>query len=349
MGFWENRRVLLTGHTGFKGSWAFAWLKQLGARVYGLALPPETDPALWTLLAGGASGGCYADLRDAAAVREAVAAAQPEVVLHMAAQSLVRRSYAEAAATVAVNVMGTVNLLDALRHSVGLKAVLVITSDKVYENTDDGRPFVEEDRLGGTDPYSASKAAAEIVTSSFARSFFAPEGIAVATARAGNVIGGGDWSADRLVPDFWRARRVGKPVELRYPDATRPWQHVLEPVCGYLMHLERLAADPPGTVPSALNFGPDGQAPLTVAQVVEALSERSRSRGWCRAPGEHPPEKTLLAVDSTRARRCLGWMPRLDAWETLQWTVDWYDAYDRGDDMSAFTLAQIRSYQDRLP
>lgn len=348
MDFWNGRRVLLTGHTGFKGAWAGAWLREARAEVLGVALPPETVPSLVTLLPGHLESGVLGDLRDRSFVEEVISSFQPELVLHMAAQSLVRRSYAEPVETFATNVMGTVNLLQELRGATALRAVLVITSDKVYENSDKGRAFQESSRLGGADPYSASKAATELVVSSFARTYFEPIGIPLATARAGNVIGGGDWSADRLVPDFWRARRDGRCIELRYPSATRPWQHVLEPLGGYLLYLERLATASAGTVPTSLNFGPLMHESMTVAEVVEELSALSGTPGWKRAAGYHPPEKALLAVDARQAQKALGWTPRLDVKEALAWTVDWYNAFDRGANMAEFTLSQIRNYQDRL-
>ena len=234
-GFWQGRRVFLTGHTGFKGAWAALWLADLGAEVHGFALPPHTEPSLWEQVGTGLlAGETLADLADRDALTEAVRRARPQIVLHMAAQALVTRSYADPVGTFATNVLGTAHLLDALRAADGLEAVVVVTTDKVYANDGSGRVFVEDDPLGGGDPYSASKSAAELLTRSFAASFFDPAGVPVATARAGNVLGGGDWSADRLAPNIWRAARSGVPLLLRSPQATRPWQHVLEPLAGYL-------------------------------------------------------------------------------------------------------------------
>jgi len=268
--FWAGQRVLLTGHTGFKGSWASLWLEQLGADVQGLALAPVHSPDLYGQL--GAIDRHHArllDIADAVAVRAAVTEARPGLVLHMAAQPLVRASYADPARTFATNVQGTVNLLDALADTASAKAILIITTDKVYRNNGEGRRFVESDPLGGHDPYSASKAAAELATSAYAHSRLA--GVPLATARGGNVIGGGDWSPDRLVPDVWRALHAAQPLQLRYPKATRPWQHVLDCLSGYFCFLEDLARAAP---PRALNFGPAADdPPLTVADMAEGMAK----------------------------------------------------------------------------
>ncbi|MEM0944639.1 MAG: CDP-glucose 4,6-dehydratase, partial [Pseudomonadota bacterium] len=264
--FWRGRRVLLTGHTGFKGAWAGAWLGRMGAEVTGFALAPQTQPALFEML-DFPGRSIIGDLRDPAAISQAVADADPEIVIHMAAQPLVRQSYADPVETYGTNVMGTVHLLEALKPAPAGR-ILVVTSDKVYENDETGRAFAEGDRLGGHDPYAASKAATEIVVASYRRSFFAEAGVALATARGGNVIGGGDFSADRLVPDIARALAAGRPVELRNPQATRPWQHVLDCLSGYLTYLEALP-----DAPAALNFGPaDPADALSVAEVTGAMN-----------------------------------------------------------------------------
>jgi CDP-glucose 4,6-dehydratase len=345
--FWRGRRVLLTGHTGFKGAWAALWLAELGANVVGVALPPETEPNFSSLL--GALPGLeshVADIRDPMAIEQLVEAAAPDIVIHMAAQALVLRSYREPAATFATNVMGTVHLLEVLRRVPSVAAVLVVTSDKVYRNQDDGRAHAEEDRLGGDDPYSASKAAAEMAVAAWAASFFGARGVAVATARAGNVIGGGDWSADRLVPDIWRATRAGADLVLRNPDATRPWQHVLDCVAGYLVHVQALVRDRDGAVPRALNFGPPAGQEIRVAAVAEALlSAFGRAGRWTRAPGRAPAEKRVLQLDPALAHRALGWRTRLDLTQTLAWTADWYRQFDGGADMRAVSAAQIAAYQ----
>ena len=343
--FWRERRVLLTGHTGFKGAWTALWLAQMGARVHGLSLAPDTDPNAFDILAVGSDiSSQIGDIRDTDVVRRAVAEARPEIVIHMAAQALVRRSYREPVETFASNVMGTVNLLDALRAVDGLQAVLVVTSDKVYENSEDGRAFREIDPLGGTDPYSASKAAAEIVTASMARSFFDDRRIPVATARAGNVIGGGDFSEDRLVPDLWRAATSGRPVALRYPGATRPWQHVLDPVGGYLLYAEKLAGG--GCAQLALNFGPATAEALPVSTIAErVMGELGMAEGWVQADGEFQKEKQALSLDASLAGQAIGWVPRLGIEETVRWTADWYRAYNAGADMRAFTLTQVEAYE----
>lgn len=345
--FWRDRRVLLTGHTGFKGAWAALWLTRMGARVHGLSLPPESDPNAYDILAIGLETASHmADIRDADAVRRTIAEARPAIVIHMAAQALVRRSYREPTETFASNVMGTMNLLDALRRADGLQAVLVVTSDKVYENREDGRAFCEDDPLGGADPYSASKAATEIATAAMASSYFNARGVVVATARAGNVIGGGDFSEDRLIPDLWRACTSGTPVALRYPAATRPWQHVLDPVGGYLLYLEKLAAGQCGQ--RALNFGPAIAQAVSVSTIAEkVMGELGMANGWVQAEGAFEREKQTLALDASLARETIGWVPRLGAEETVRWTADWYRAYSAGADMRTFTVAQIEEYEAR--
>ena len=344
--FWSQQRVLLTGHTGFKGAWASLWLERLGAEVHGLALAPDHVPDLYSRLApfAGATS-TIADVNDLAAVRAAVAAARPTWVLHMAAHPLVRRSYAEPLLTFATNITGTAHVLEALRDAPDLKAALIVTTDKVYRNDGDGRRFVESDRLGGHDPYSASKAGTELVAAAYADSFMTKAGVAVATARAGNVVGGGDWSADRLVPDVWRALHTGTPLELRYPLATRPWQHVLDCLSGYFAFLQALATAP--DLPRALNFGPAaGDAPVTVAEVADIVAKALASTtGWRQAPGDHPREAPALALDADAAAQALGWRPLLPARKALTWSADWYRRFDAGEDARAITLAQLTAYE----
>ncbi|MGZ8997411.1 MAG: CDP-glucose 4,6-dehydratase [Allosphingosinicella sp.] len=343
--FWRDRPVLLTGHTGFKGAWAAVWLARLGARVTGLSLAPETQPSLWSETGSGLiDSAIIGDIREPATIRDVVASARPSVVLHMAAQSLVRRSYAEPAETFETNLMGTVNLLDALRSSDSLDAILVVTTDKVYANNDQGRDFIEDDPLGGHDPYSASKAAAEIATASYGASFFEPRGIPVATSRAGNVIGGGDWAADRLIPDVWRAAAGGEPVALRHPDSTRPWQHVLEPLAGYFLYLEALAGR--RKVPAALNFGPPAGAAATVASVAEAMAQAiGAPAGWRRDEAPAPPEMKYLSLDPSLAIETLGWRPRLSCDEAIQWSARWYADHDKGADPLRLCQAQLEAYE----
>jgi CDP-glucose 4,6-dehydratase len=345
--FWQGRRVLLTGHTGFKGTWLSLWLEQLGADVHGLALAPDTSPALFPLLAPFKRQQSHlGDIRDAGAVAQAVHEAKPQIAIHMAAQPLVRRSYRDPVETYATNVMGTVHVLDALRVSEDLQAVLVITTDKVYHNAGESRPFTEADPLGGHDPYATSKVAAEFVTVSFADSFFASKGIPVATARAGNVIGGGDWAADRIVPDLWRALRAGEPLRLRYPRATRPWQHVLEPLGGYLVYVEKLVRG--GDPPVALNFGPLPGAAITVAEVADIMLKAFGSPlRWLPVEdgAPQPMEAPALALDPSLAAAALGWRPRLTAAQALDWTAGWYRAFNDGSDARALCLEQLRRYE----
>ena len=347
--FWAGRRVLLTGHTGFKGAWLAAWLERLGAETTGFALAPETEPSLFALLEPWPHlASRIGDVRDPGTLGEAIAAAAPEVVIHMAAQALVRRSYREPAETIATNVMGTANLLQGLRGRAGLKAVLVVTSDKTYANREDGAPFKEGDPLGGDDPYSASKAAAESVTTAFARSFLEGEGVAVATARGGNALGGGEWAEDRLVTDYWSAVMRREPLFLRYPAAKRPWQHVLDLLAGYLLYAERLATDP-ADVPRALNFGPEASAQLSTAELADRLLRAvPHAEGWRTAEGEAPPEKIALTLDSSLARETLGWRPLLSINDTIAWTAGWFVSLEAGAVMRVVTSDQIADYMDRM-
>jgi CDP-glucose 4,6-dehydratase len=350
--FWRARRVLLTGHTGFKGAWMSLWLNGLGADVTGYALPPIAEPNLWGIV-GESAQSCgtlrsvVADIRDAQRVGEVVARANPQIVIHMAAQALVRESYRDPLGTYGTNVMGTAALLQACRALRRLECIVVVTSDKIYENHGEGRAFDEGDRLGGHDPYSNSKACTELLTMSFRDSFFA-DGPPIATARAGNVIGGGDWSPDRLIPDCVRALKSGQPVNLRYPDAVRPWQHVLEPLSGYLTLAESLVKAPQKT-PRAVNFGPDPASFCTVSEVVDTFGSRFAGKpGWVRDPAPQPSEAQALTLSSALAGRELGWHPRLDIHESLSWTADWYLAHSAGENMLAFSEAQIARYRELM-
>lgn len=342
-GFWQNKRVLLTGHTGFKGAWLGLCLEHMGARVTGYSLAPATDPALYDILKPWPSlTSITGDVRDRRTLREAVSACKPEIVFHLAAQALVRFSYADPVETFDTNAMGTVYLLDVLRDAPDVATVLVVTSDKVYAQDGRGRPHEENDRLGGTDPYSASKATQEIIAASYAASFFTDRRVPVATARAGNVIGGGDWAADRLVPDFFRSIEAGERFQLRYPMATRPWQHVLEPLAGYLTYAEKLTAGE--ELPMSLNFGPN-DPPLTVAEVIAELSKLAGyDDGWHRETEEQWPEHGDLQLDSAQARTVLGWRQRLSIEESLEWTAAWYQAHAAGDNMRAFSISQVDAY-----
>ncbi len=345
MEFWRNRRVLLTGHTGFKGAWLCLWLENLGAEVTGYALPPAAEPNFWTMTCAALRGprSIIADIREPRRLAEAVAQADPQIVIHMAAQALVRESYRDPMGTYATNVMGTAALLQACRACANLQGIVIVTSDKVYENSGAGRAFEEGDRLGGHDPYSNSKACTELLTQSFRDSFYS-KGPPIATARAGNVIGGGDWSQDRLIPDCVRALASGQAVNLRYPDAIRPWQHVLEPLSGYLALAEALVKAP-GSTPRAVNFGPDPASFCTVREVVDAFGTRFGGKpGWVRDPAPQPAEAQALTLSSALAAQTLGWQPRLGIRESLSWTADWYLAHSAGENMAAFSSAQIARY-----
>jgi CDP-glucose 4,6-dehydratase len=344
-GFWRGKRVLLTGHTGFKGSWLASWLHRLGAGVTGFALPPATQPSLYDAARIGerVAGNRIADLRDAAAVAAAVAEAQPQIVLHLAAQPLVRASYRQPIETIETNVIGTALLLQALRDADGVRAVVVVTTDKVYRNADAAtRPFREDDALGGHDPYSASKAASELVAASWRESFLAARGIALATARAGNVIGGGDWSEDRLIPDAVRAWQRGVPLHVRRPRAVRPWQHVLEPLAAYLRLAERLWHEPAAA--TAYNFGPDGAA--TVGEVLALARDAYGSGAWIAGDGaDGPHEAAWLALDATRARDALGIVPRWPLADAVRRTLRWYRRFDEGADARALCDADIDDFE----
>ena len=345
-GTYAGRRVLVTGHTGFKGSWLTLWLRAMGADVHAFALPPATVPAHATLL-GEPRGARHVDLRDAAAVREAVRDAAPELILHLGAQALVRESYGLPVPTFDTNVMGLVHLLEAVRLTPSVRALVVVTSDKCYRVTPDAPPFTEDDPLGGHDPYSASKACAELVTACWRDSFFAGH-VAIASARAGNVIGGGDWSADRLVPDLVRAAASGRAVAIRSPHAVRPWQHVLDPLAGYLLLGARLL-EGDETAEGAWNFGPAPEGHVTVDKLVTGLQLAWPAVRTVRDEGTHPHETHVLQLDCRRAERELGWRPVWDLATSIQHTASWYrDVYERGelrtvDDLVAFVRDAARA------
>ena len=349
--FWAGKRVLLTGHTGFKGSWMALWLQSMGAHVVGYALAPPTNPSLFEI-ASVAQGmtSVLGDIRDLAALQRVFAEHQPEIVIHMAAQPLVRYSYQNPVETYSTNVMGTVHLLEVVRQTPGVKAVVNITTDKCYENREWVWGYRENEPMGGHDTYSNSKGCAELVSASFRASFFnasnyAQHGVAVATVRAGNVIGGGDWAADRLLPDFFRAQARGEALAVRHPDAIRPWQHVLEPLAGYLQLAERLIADG-AAFAEAWNFGPSDELVLPVGELATKLAAAwGGGAAWVGVgePGA-PHEARLLRLDASRARGRLGWRPALSLDATLAWIVEWHQAVGRGDDARAVTLAQLARY-----
>lgn len=350
--FYRGRRVFLTGHTGFKGSWLAMWLRDAGAVVTGYALPPEGGrPSLFELarVADGTQS-ILGDVRDRGALEKALSVARPEVVFHMAAQSLVRRSYAEPVATFETNVLGTVQLLDSLRCVDEVRSVVVITSDKCYENAGLDRGYREDDPLGGHDPYSASKGCQEIVTGSFRRAFLAGRGVAVASARAGNVVGGGDWSRDRLVADLMIAAGCDREALVRNPDAVRPWQHVLEPLRGYLMLGRALHAGDGETWAEAWNFGPDPDDAVTVRELVDRMMAAwPRLRTRIAPQADAPHEAHLLRLDNGKARQRLGWAPALTLPETVELTVEWYRAVTE-DPGCAPTMVhrQLHDYEARV-
>jgi CDP-glucose 4,6-dehydratase len=344
--FWRERRVLLTGHTGFKGAWLALWLQALGARVTGFSNGVPTEPSLYELArVGEGMENVDGDVRDHDAVTRAVADTAPEIVIHMAAQSLVRRSFAEPRDTYATNVMGTVNVLDAVRVAgKQARAVVNVTSDKCYENREWEWGYREHEPMGGHDPYSSSKGAAELVTTAFRRSFFAaPDGPRLASARAGNVIGGGDWGEDRLVPDLMRAALAAADARIRNPNSIRPWQHVLNPLSGYLVLAQALWDSP--EYAQGWNFGPVEEDARPVGWIVRRMGEMWP--GGLRSTlddGPHPHEARYLKLDSSRARERLGWRPLVALDATLQSIVDWYRALGEGADMRAVTLGQIDTF-----
>lgn len=341
--FFRGRSVFLTGHTGFKGSWLALWLQSAGARVTGFALEPPTSPSLFEL--AGVAGGMRdirGDVRDAGALKSAIEEAQPELVFHLAAQPLVRASYDTPLETYAVNVMGTAHLLEACRNVASVRAVVVITTDKVYENREWSWGYREIDPLGGRDPYSSSKACAELVTAAYRASFF-DNGAAVASVRAGNVIGGGDWAKDRLVPDVLTSFIAKRAVRIRNPHAVRPWQHVLDPLHGYLLLAQRVLED--RSFAEAWNFGPSDRDARAVGEVVEGLAARWGADAQIELDrAAHPHEAGLLKLDSSRARSLLGWAPRLDLEKALDWSVEWYRCFADKGDLRALTLKQLERY-----
>ncbi|MCU1284854.1 MAG: CDP-glucose 4,6-dehydratase [Acidobacteriales bacterium] len=352
--FWEGKRVLITGHTGFKGAWLSLWLQHKGANVTGYALAPPTVPSLFDL-ASGANGmhSLVGDVRDFSAVRSAFTASKPEIVIHLAAQALVRTSYFDPIATYNTNVMGTVNMLEAVRQVGDVSVVLVVTSDKCYDNREWVWGYRETDPMGGYDPYSSSKGCAELITSAFRSSFFSKtkdaNRVAVASARAGNVIGGGDWAQERLVPDVMRAFLKREAVKIRNPHAVRPWQHVLEPLNGYMLLVEKLFSQD-NRYQEAWNFGPLERDTRPVSWIVDKSAQiwGEGASFVLDSDCEQPHEAGLLKLDSSKARGRLKWEPRLSLEQGLEQTVQWYKAFGRGEDMREVTLAQIQSYEGQI-
>lgn len=353
--FWRGRRVLVTGHTGFKGSWLSLWLDALGADTTGYSLEPPTTPSLFEQAdVGRVVRTVTADVRDYDRLVSVVADVQPQVVIHMAAQSVVKRGYADPVETYAVNVMGTVHVLEAVRRLGAPCAVVNVTSDKCYAHRSSGPGYVETDAMGGDDPYSNSKGCAELVTTAWQRSYFpaatiAEHGIALGSARAGNAIGGGDWTADQLIPDLMRAFAAGRACLIRRPAAIRPWQFALEPLRGYLLLAEHLSSDNAAAFASGWNFGPVDSDARPVEWIADRLAQGwGESATWVRDHAAHPPEAAVLRLDASKAAAALGWRPALPLADALDWIVEWYRAWHRKADVGALTREQLARYQARL-
>ena len=350
--FWRDKRVLVTGHTGFKGSWLSLWLQKLGVNLIGYALSPPTQPCLFQV-ASVASGmiSITGDVRDLEHLRAILDEYRPEIVIHMAAQPLVRRSYRDPVETYSTNIMGTVNVLEAARLSDSVRVMVCITSDKCYENKEWVWGYRENDSVGGYDPYSSSKGCAELVISAYRNSYFYPgeyeqHKLALASTRAGNVIGGGDWAKDRLVPDIMTAIMNDRPVNIRSPGAIRPWQHVLEPLNGYLRLAERLWDHGP-ELAQAWNFGPNSENAKNVLWIVKYLTNAwGGGARWESDSAEHPHEDNYLKLDCSKAKGLLGWAPKLDLAATLEWIVEWYQGFERNEDMRALTEQQIVRFEN---
>ena len=349
-GVFAGKTVWISGHTGFKGSWLCLWLLRLGAKVHGFSLPPPTNPSLFEQLEiRDAIHHETGDIRDAEAVRRSIQNASPDFVFHLAAQPLVRFSYEAPVETFSTNVMGAAHVLEALRPLAKTCAVVVVTSDKCYENREDGRALSETDPLGGRDPYSASKAACEIVAAAYRDSFFQQSPVAIATARAGNVIGGGDWAADRLIPDCIRALSEGRPVVVRNPGSVRPWQHVIEPLGGYLRLAQLLSSETPGRFTSAFNFGPDPASCLPVMDVVSKVLEYWPGTSHVDSPTHAPAEAKLLRLCTDKAASVLGWRPVWDCDAAVERTVRWYQtASEKPETAKAISGDQIAEYENAL-
>jgi len=344
--FWRGKRVFLTGHTGFKGSWLSLWLQSMGAELHGMALTPPTTPNLFTVaqVASGMTTSTIGDVRNQETVKNTMQASKADIVIHMAAQPLVRLSFAEPVETYATNVMGTVHVLESVRHTPSVKAVIVVTTDKCYENKEWLWGYREEEPMGGYDPYSNSKGCSELVISAYRRSFLQSQGIALASARAGNVIGGGDWAQDRLVPDILRAFEQNLPVVIRNPHAIRPWQHVLEPLSGYLSLAEHLYLEGQAFA-EGWNFGPkDGDAKEVRWIVEKMVGGWGNGARWQQDDGVHPHEANYLKLDISKAKARLGWQPRLELVNALDLIREWHHAWLTNQDMKKLCLAQIRQF-----
>jgi CDP-glucose 4,6-dehydratase len=344
--FWKDKSVFLTGHTGFKGGWMALWLNDMGAIVHGFSLDVSTTPNLFTeaKIESQIASSTIGDIRNAEQLQTAMCSATPDIVIHMAAQPLVRASYVDPVGTYATNVMGTVHLFEAIRKTPTIKAVVNITTDKCYENREWVWPYRENEAMGGHDPYSSSKGCAELVTSAYRRSFLDGVDVQLASARAGNVIGGGDWADDRLIPDFLRALDANQTLVIRSPKAIRPWQHVLEPLSGYLQLAERLYTEGV-TYADGWNFGPDDAVSQPVEWIVNHLCSQITGANWQFDQNPQPHEANTLKLDSTKAKTLLGWKPRWNLVNTINKTLEWHNAWKAGGDMTAISLQQIHEYE----
>lgn len=345
MSFWQGRKVFITGHTGFKGGWLALWLNSMGAEVHGYALQPPTSPNLFDAadIKSCLNTHTIADIRDLASLKEAINNAKPDIVFHLAAQPLVRQSYNDPLETYTTNVIGTVNLFESIRQTPSVRAIVNVTTDKCYENREWIWPYREDEAMGGYDPYSSSKGCVELVTSAYRRSFFAESGVAIASARAGNVIGGGDWAQDRLIPDFLRSLGEKKSLIIRSPDAIRPWQHVLEPLSGYILLADRLLSDGQAYA-TAWNFGPREEDAQPVKWIVEKLVSSTPGATWQLDKDPQPHEANYLKLDSSKARTMLNWQSRWDLETALSKIIDWHRSWQNDDDMRAVCLKQIQEY-----
>jgi CDP-glucose 4,6-dehydratase len=344
--FWRGKRVFLTGHTGFKGGWLALWLVDMGAEVHGYALAPPTEPNFFCVcgLQASLKTSAIAEIRDAEKLTQTMQAARPEIVFHLAAQPLVRYSYTAPVETYAVNVMGTVNLLEAVRATPGVRVVVNVTTDKCYENHEGVLPYRENEAMGGYDPYSSSKGCSELVTAAYRRSYLDSAGIRLASARAGNVIGGGDWAKDRLIPDFLHALDTGQTLMIRSPKATRPWQHVLEPLSGYVTLAEKLYGEDK-EYSEAWNFGPEEADVHSVQWILDRLCAANPNAVWQCDTAPQPYEASYLMLDSSKAKARLGWYPRWNLKKALSKTLDWYQAWKQGADMRRVSLTQLHDYE----
>ena len=344
---WQGKKVLVTGHTGFKGSWLSLWLKKMGAKVYGVSLDPATSPSIFEVakVSGEVERDVRIDIRNLNELKNFFQEVEPEVVFHLAAQALVLDSYANPVDTFATNVMGTVNVLECIRMTSSVKSAVIVTTDKCYENKEWFWGYRETEPMGGFDPYSSSKGCAELATSAFRSSYFSNGTVSIASARAGNVIGGGDWSKNRLIPDFFRAIERKEPLFLRYPQAIRPWQHVLEPVGGYILLAEKLFGLEGKTFAEAWNFGPAEDDAKTVQWIAESICKHFPGSSWQTETGEKKHEANFLKLDISKAKMKLKWLPKWGTEEALRATVDWYQAFQSDKNMNEFTYNQISSYE----